>query len=324
MSKKKKIVCFGGGNLVPSVILQSLKKYPVGLISVASMTEGGGSTSQLRKDFNVLPSGDISRHLVALSDAPQWKRDLFYSRFGQEKFPGGHVGHRFGTVLISLAEHFLGDFEKALEFAHDFLEVKKHRAMPATVNKVQLMAELENGKIIEGEDEIDVPKKHRAELKIKRVFLKPGAKIFPPVKMAIIKADMIVLGPGDFYSSTIPCLLPKGIKEAFKKSKAKKVFICNTITKLGETKDFSVFDFVREVEKYIGVPLDFVVYHKDKIEQERIKEYKKVNSLALNLVKIDEDLPGDKFIGDCLLLKSDSLNFDSKKLAKIIFNLCRL
>lgn len=324
MSKKKKIVCFGGGNLVPKVILQPLRKYPVELISVTSMTEGGGSTNQLSRDFNVLPSGDISRHLVALSDAPQWKRDLFYSRFGQEKFPGGHIGHRFGTVFISLSEHFLGNFEKALEFAHNFLEVKRYRALPATVNKVQLMAELENGKIIEGEDEIDVPKKHRAELKIKKVFLRPRAKIFPAVRSAIIEADMIVLGPGDFYSSTIPCLLPQGIKEAFKRSKAKKVFICNTITKLGETKDFSVLDFVREVERYIGVPLDFVVYHKDKIDQKKIREYKKINPLALSPVKIDEGLSGKKFIGECLLSKSDSLDFDSEKLAKIIFNLCKL
>jgi uncharacterized cofD-like protein len=321
--RKQRIVCFGGGNLVPKVILEPLKRYPVEITAVTSMTEGGGSTGQLRNDFNVLPSGDISRHLVALSGAPRWKRDLFYSRFGREKFSGGHVGHRFGTVFISLAEHFLGSFEKALRFAHEFLEVKEHKALPATTNNVQLMAELENGKIIEGEDEIDVPKKHKPGLKIRKVFLKPKARIFPPVRSAIIGADLIVLGPGDFYSSTIPCLLPHGIKTAFKKSKAKKVFICNTITKLGETNGFSVLDFVGEVEKYIGVPLDFVVYHRNGISQKEIGKYKRINRSALKPVRVDRGLSGRKFIGENLLLKTGSLDFNSDKLAKIIFNLCK-
>jgi uncharacterized cofD-like protein len=321
--RRRRIVCFGGGNLVPKVILEPLKRYPVEITAVTSMTEGGGSTGQLRNDFNVLPSGDISRHLVALSGAPRWKRDLFYSRFGREKFSGGHIGHRFGTVFISLVEHFLGSFEKALRFAHEFLEVKEHRALPATTNKVQLMAELENGEIIEGEDEIDIPKKHKSGLRIRKVFLEPKARIFPPVRSAIIGADLIVLGPGDFYSSTIPCLLPYGIKAAFRESKAKKVFICNTITKLGETNGFSVLDFVGEIENYIGVSLDFVVYHKNGISRKDIEKYKRINRLALKPVRVDKGLSGRKFIGENLLLKTGALDFNSDKLAKIIFNLCK-
>lgn len=319
----KKIVCFGGGNVVPKVILEPLKKYPVEITSMTSMAESGGSTGQLRKDFNVLPSGDISRHLVALSDAPEWKKNLFSSRFGREKFPGGHIGHRFGTVFISLSERFLGKFEKALEAASDFLEVKKHKALPATIAKVQLMAELENGKIIEGEDEIDFPKKHNPKLRIKRLFLKPKAKIFPPARSAIIAADLIVLGPGDLYSSTIPCLLPQGTKIALKKSKAKKVFICNTLTKLGETANFSIMDFVNEVEKYLGCSLNFVIYHKNRISPEKIREYKKINPLVSGAVRIDKELSSPKFIGENLLARYGLLTYNSKKLAKIIFNLCK-
>jgi len=323
MSKKlKKVVCFGGGNLVPKVLLEPLKTYPVKITSVTSMTESGGSTGQLRKDFNVLPAGDISRHIVGLSEAPLWKRELFYLRFGEEKFVGGHVGHRFGTVFISLLEYVLGDFEKALKIAHDFLEVKNHKALPATIDKVQLMAELANGRIIEGEDEIDMPKKHNPKIKIKKVFLKPKAKIFSPVKSAIIEADLITFGPGDFYSSIIPCLLPEGMKQSFKKSKAKKVFIGSTMTKLGETHNFSMSDFVREIEKYIGCPLDFVIYHKGSVNRTKIREYKKINPLVSGLVRIDENLPQDKFIGEYIIMKSGKLAYDSKKLAKIIFKLC--
>jgi len=314
----KKIVCFGGGNLVPKVILEPLKKYPVKITSVTSMTENGGSTGQLRRDLDILPAGDISRHLLGLSGAPLWKKKLFYLRFGKEKFPGGHIGHRFGTVFISLMEYVLGDFVGALKIAHDFLEVKNHQALPATVNKVRLMAELENGKIIEGEDEIDVPKRHNPRLKIKKIFLRPRAKIFPPTRKAIIEADLITLGPGDLYSSTIPCLLPEGMKEALKKTKAKKLFICNTMTKLGETQGFSLGDFTNEVEKYMRRPLDFVIYNNAVPSKAGMKNYKKEHREILGIVKVNKNLNKKKFIGKDLLLKSDLIEYDPKKVVKII------
>jgi len=324
MSKKlKKVVCFGGGNMVPKVILEPFKEYPVRIVSITSMTENGGSTGQLRKDFGVLPAGDISRHLIALSEAPQWKRKLFYLRFGKEKFPGGHTGHRFGTVFISLMEYVLGSFEKALRLAHDFMEVKTHKALPVTVNRVQLMAKLENGKIIAGEDEIDVPKRHNPKLKIKKVFLKPKGKIFSETKKAIIEANLITLGPGDFYSSIIPCLLPTGMKTVLRKSKAKKLFICNTMTKLGETHNFSILDFAKKTEKYMGCPLDFVIYHNGGLDKRRVKEYKKINPLISGLVKIDENLPETKFIGEDIVTKSGPLTYDSKKITKIIWKICK-
>lgn len=325
MSKKtKKVVCFGGGNLVPKVILEPLKRYAFQISSITSMTDNGGSSGQLRKDFNVLPSGDISRHLISLSDASKWKKDLFGRRFGKEKFPGGHVGHRFGTVFISLAEYLLGDPEKAIGAARDFLEIKKHEVLPATIGKTQLMAQLENGKIIEGEDEIDVPKKHNPRLKIKKVFLKPKAKIFPKAKKAIIEADLIILGPGDFYSSLIPCFLSNGMKKAFSRTKAKKVFICNTMTKIGESNGFSVLDFVKEVEKYIGCSLDYVLFHNGTIDREKIKKYRKIMPLVFGLTRINNDLPKGKFIGRDFLAKKELPEYDSKKLIKTIINLCKL
>ncbi len=330
MSKKtKKIVCFGGGNTVPQLLMSEFKKYPVEITGVTSMVDNGGSAGQLREDFNILPSGDIRRHILALSDAPEWKKKLWKFRFGREKFPGGHKGHNFANVFIGGLEYFLQDYQKALKIVHDFMEVKKqYRALPATIDKVQLIAELENGQIVEGEDEIDVPKKHNPKLKIKKVFLKPKGKIFPETKKAIIKADLITLGPGDLYSSTIPCLLSKGTKEAIKKSRAKKVFICNAMTKLGETNNFSALDFTKEIEKYLGCPLDFVIYNTEIPDPKRVKDYKRKEPLILDLVKIDPSINSGqdkkKFIGKDLLTSSGSIVHDSKKLAKIIFSLCKL
>ncbi len=325
MSKKvKKIVCLGGGNAVPKLIIEPLKKYPVKITGVTSMVDNGGSAGQLREDFGVLPPGDIRRHIIALSDAPDWKKELLKFRFGREIFAGGHKGHNFANVFIGGLEYILKDYRKVLKIMHDFMKIKKkHQALPATIDKVQILAVLENGKIIEGEDEIDVPQKHNPKLKIKKVYLKPKGKIFSPVKKAVIKADLITLGPGDLYSSTIPCLLPNGMKETFKKSKAKKVFICNAMTKLGETNNFSVLDFTKEIEKYMGCQLDFVFYNTEIPDKNRIKKYKKEESLILNLVKIDKNLDKKKFIGKNLLIKSGPVIYDPTKVVKTILNLCR-
>ena len=324
IERRQKVVCFGGGSALPKVVLEPLKKRQVDITSVTSMLENGGSTGQLRKDFNILPPGDISRHLVALSDASHWKRDLFLFRFGNEKFPGGHKGHRFGTVFIAGLEYFLKDFKEALKVAHDFLEIKKHKALPATIERVHAWATLENGKSIKGEDEIDVPKLHDGNLKIKHIYLKPMAPAYPLVLESIKKADFLIFGPGDLYSSIIPCFLPKGIKAAIKKSKAKKIFLCNLMTKFGETNNFSILDFTIEIEKYIGCKLDFVIYNTNIPTKERIRIFKKQDKSALYPVMINEGLNFKKFIGNDLLVKSGPILHDPQKTIKILVKLCKL
>jgi len=324
MSKLKKVVCFGGGNAVPKLMAE-LKKYPIRIVGVTSMVDNGGSSGQLRRDFNVLPPGDIRRHILALSDAPKWKKELWNFRFGHEEFEGGHKGHSFGNVFIAGLEYVLKDYRKVLKIVHEFMEVRNHKALPATIDKVQLMAELENGEIIEGEDEIDVPKFHNPNLRIKRVFLKPEAKIFPETKKEILEANLITFGPGDLYSSIIPCLLPKGMKEALKKSKAKKVLIVNPMTKLGETNNFSVLDFVNEVEKYVGCSLDYVIYNTKIPDRKRVEEYRKEEPSLLDLVKINPELKSHiykkKFIGRNILIKSGPIVYDFRKIAKILIKL---
>ncbi len=319
--KNKKIVCFGGGNVVPNLIMAELKKYPVKITGITSMVDNGGSTGQLRCDFDILPPGDIRRHILALSDAPKWKKELWKFRFGREEFEGGHKGHNFANVFIGGLEYILKDYSEVLKIIHEFLEVKNHQALPATIDKIQLYAELENGKIIKGEDEIDVPKKHNPKLKIKKVFLKPKAKVFPAAKKAVIEADLILFGPGDIYSSIICCLLPEGMKKALQKTKAKKILIVNAMNKFGETNDFSVLDFTREVEKYTGCLLDHAIYNTEVPNKRRIKKYKREEPLILDLVDIDKNLDKKKFIGKKLLQKEGEIVYNSKKIVKEILNL---
>jgi len=316
----KKIVCFGGGNAMTKAVLEPLKKYPVGISSITSMTDNGGSTGQLRQDFGILPPGDIRRHILALSNAPEWKKKLWTFRFGNDVFACGRKGHNFANVFLAGLEVSLKDYEKVLDVAHEFMEVKG-RALPATIEHTQLCAELLNGAIIEGESEIDIPKKHDPSVKIKRVFIKPKAKAYPPAVAAIKDADVIVIGPGDLYSSSIPCFLAEGMREAFKKSKAKKILVCNLMTKNGETNGFSVADFAKETEKYIGCALDAVIYNSEIPSKARIEENKKTDPLVIEPVKIDAGLDNRKFIGKNVITNKGSIVHDAEKLGKLIYSL---
>ncbi|MCK5123194.1 MAG: YvcK family protein, partial [Candidatus Pacebacteria bacterium] len=126
---------------------------------------------------------------------------------------------------------------------------------------------------------------------------------------------------GDLYSSTIPCLLMGGMKEAFKKTKAKKVLVCNAMTKHGETNNFSVSDFASEMEKYMDCPLDFIIYNAEIPSKERVDEYKKEELGILDLVKTDKGLDDKKFISSNILINDGPIVYDPEKLVKLIMSL---
>ena len=321
MKKNKKIVCFGGGSAMPTVVLAPLKKYPVAITAIAAMLESGGSSGQLRMDFGVLPMGDVRRQILALRQAPEWKKKLFKFRPGREVFDDGHEGHVFGNIFLSGLEYIFKDVKKVLKVAQEFMEVKG-KVLPATIEKGHLCAILENGETIFGEDEIDVPRKHNPNLKIKEIFTNLKVKAFPETLTEIKRADLIIIGPGDLYSSLIPCFLPEGMKETLKRTRAKKVFICNIMTKLGETNNFTVSDFVNETEKYLGSPLDFIIYNTKKPSAKRLADYKKEHPELLDIVKFDKKLIlNKKFIGNNLLTPSEPINHNPEKIAKIILSL---
>jgi len=320
MKKKKKIVCFGGGVAMPNLILEPLKDFDLDLVSITSMVDNGGSTGALRREFNILPPGDIRRHLLALSEAEDWKKKLWNFRFAKDiEISPNHFGHNFGNVFIGGLEYLLGDFEKALEIAHQFLKVKG-KCLPATLDKVQLIAELEDGSLVEGEDEIDVGQNHNRYLKIKKVYLKPKGKAYQKAVEEIKKANFIIIGPGDFYSSLIPCFLPEGMREAMVESPAKKIFICPALTKLGETQGYSIKDFAEKTEEYIGTSLDFVIYNNNIPGKERLEKYKEEmkKNFLLEPPLINENLDKNKFIGEDLLLNEGEIKYDKEKLLSVL------
>ena len=317
MKKNKKIVCLGGGNAMPTTVLLGLKKYPVKLSAICAMLDSGGSAGRLRKDYKIVSPGDIRRSFIALANTSPVIEELFNYRFQT----GELKGHNFANLLITALELSSKNYKETITGLNKLLNVK-HEVLPVTLDKSNLYATLENGKTIVGETNIDMPK-HNGNLKIKKVFLKPKAKAYPKSLVAIKEADLIIIGPGDLYSSIAQILLTEGISSAIQKSKAKKVYVCNAMTKYGETNNFTLLDFTREVEKLLGDDLDYVIYNDFFPSKERIGNYKKQHPELLELVKADESLPKRKFIGKNLLSSSGAIVHDTNKLAKTIFGLCK-
>jgi uncharacterized cofD-like protein len=264
----KKVVTIGGGTGTFTV-LSGLKKYPLELTAIIAMTDDGGSTGRLRDEYGVLPPGDLRQALVALADEGTVMRELFHHRFAS----GSLEGHSFGSILISTLEQITGNLDKALDVASSILNIRG-RVVPVTLNKVRLMTELKNGKIIEGETHLD-DYQLVSRFGIKRIYLKPAAKANPKALLAIREADLIVFGPGDLYTSIIPNLLVNGMGDAVRKSKAKKIFVANLMNKHGHTDGFSVVDYVREISRVVGAKkvFDFVIYNTKQPSQALVRKY---------------------------------------------------
>jgi len=275
----KKVVTIGGGSGTYAMHT-GLKKYVENIAAIVTMVDNGGSTGVLRDEMGVLPPGDVRKCLVALSQGNGAMRKLFTYRYRS----GQLAGHSFGNLFISTLEKITGSFEEAVKEAGKILSVSG-RVVPVTLDKAQLHAKLEDGQVIIGETNIDIPK-HDGRLKIIDLYTKPATKITPLAKRHLGEADLIVIGPGDLYSSIGASLVVKGVVPEIRKAKAKKVYICNLMTKHGETNSFKASDFMTVLEKFLGQGVvDYVICHKKKFSPEIIKKYKKKKS---EQVKIDD------------------------------------
>ncbi len=305
---------------MPKVVLTQLKTCEMLMItSITSMVDNGGSTGILRKSMDVYPPGDIRRHILALSEAEEWKKKLWDLRFDKKIFGSSSINHNFGNLFMAGLEQILGDFEKVLEVIHEFMEVKG-RCIPATLDKVQLCAKLENGSVIVGEDEIDVPKRHDGRMRITKIWLEPRAKAYPPVIDAIKNADYIIVGPGDIYSSIICCFLPEGISEAIETSSAKKIFLAPLMRKYGETLNMNLEDVVKEVEKYMGERFDHIIYNTRMPAEARVLEHRRIEPLHVEPLKPSGGLDS-RFIGADLITRNGPVFHDPAKTRSVLFRL---
>lgn len=331
--KRKKIVCLGGGTGV-SMVLSGLKKFPVDLDAIVTMFDSGGSSGKLRKELGILPLGDVRQCLIALSNESNLT-PLFYYRFRKKTLKG----HNFGNLLIAVAIEATGNLDKAIEKIAKILNTKG-KVVPVTLDQADITAILKNNKKIKEEEKI-INCSSISKVGIRKLFLEPKAKANPKTISAIKKADLIIIAPGKFYTSILPIFLVKGISEAVQKSRAKKVFICNLMTQVGNTDNFSVKDFLIILEKYLGKDvIDYVIFNTGRLSAGQIKDVRKEFSGA-DFIKYDKSLLNMKnFIGgdfidhqiyklnpaDILVRganKRTMVLHQPDKLAKIILKICR-
>ncbi len=291
--RKKNIVVIGGGTGTFTA-LTGLKKYPVNLTAIVAMSDSGGSTGILRDELGVLPPGDVMRCLVALSSSTKIMRTLMDYRFDSGKL----TGHKFGNLLLSALEKITGSFDRAVATAGEILRIDG-TVVPVTLDPVNLMAKV-GGKIIKGEETIQMTKLNGS---LEHLWLQPMGRANPKALASIREADAVVIGPGNFYASLVPNLLVRKIPEAIRKSKAKKIFICNLMTKKEHTKDFGVIEYTAMLEKYLGGTVDAIIYNNKMPAPELLKKYAREGDALTSWRKLPK---GHTMIGADLLSKRQS------------------
>jgi uncharacterized cofD-like protein len=328
--KKTRIVVIGGGTgtfTVLSGLREHRKEYNLDLSAVVSMADDGGSTGLLRDEIGVLPPGDIRQCLVALSTSGSLMRELMNYRFESGKL----LGFNFGNLLLSSLEKVTGNFGLAVEKTSEILRCEG-RVIPVTLSHVSLEVRLRNGDKITGQHRI----LHSNILDLARIYLKPKPKVNPSAVKAIMEADLIVIGPGEFYTSLIPNLLVPGIPESLCKTKAKLLYVANLMQRKTHTKELSAEGFASLIEKFIGTKLDYVIYNSKKAPSSLIRRYGREGEIPVDInVEKMSDALGISYIGGDLLNRKiylpkkgeiivrNLIRHNPKKLAKLILSILK-
>ncbi|MGB9856715.1 MAG: gluconeogenesis factor YvcK family protein [Dictyoglomaceae bacterium] len=305
------ITVIGGGTGL-STILRGLKKYPLRLSAIVTVSDDGGSSGRLSKDLDVLPPGDIRNCLVALADEEALMTKLFQYRFNN----GDLKGHSFGNIFLVAMSSILGDFLLGVKEASKVLAIKG-QVFPSTLCKVKLKAIFDNGVEIIGETAISSYKEGRIK-KLSLISSSP-IKATPEAVEALRNSDLIIIGPGSLFTSILPNLLIDEIKNAIKEARVPKIYICNVMTQPHETTGFSASDHLSAIVDHLGfVPVNYVIVNTQLPKEELLEKYR--NSGA-DIVKPDlENFKrfNVKVLAGHFISESDLVRHDADKLARFI------
>jgi uncharacterized cofD-like protein len=319
-----KIVAIGGGTGMSSV-LQGLKHYAhptdpntpaVDITAIVTVTDDGGSSGRLRREFDVLPPGDIRNCMVALSEDSALLSRLFQHRFAAGR---GLKGHSFGNLFLMALTQIMGDFPDAVKASSEVLKIAG-RIYPSTASNVALEATLADGKKVVGETSIS-----RSRDRIRSIHIRPRkVRPLPEALAAIAEADVISFGPGSLFTSVIPNLLVEGIPAAIRTSPALKAYFVNLMWQPGETMSFTASDHVRAIHKHAGGKLiDYAVVNVRSITREAKKRYAREAALPVeNDVEALFKL-GVRVLAGNLAEHTDRVRHDSGATAAVLVRLAQ-
>lgn len=324
-----RIVAIGGGTGL-SALLHGLKPFSylrtgaeaasergllVDIAAVVTVTDDGGSSGRLRRDFKVLPPGDIRSCMVALSEDEALLSRLFQYRFATGR---GLRGHSFGNLFLTALTHITGDFAQAVKVSSEVLAISG-RIYPATAANVALEAKLEDGTTVRGETRIS-----RSRSRIRTISLTEKCSPISETLDAIAGADLITLGPGSLFTSVVPNLLVEGIPQAISASPAVKAYIVNLMWQPRETIGFTAADHVATIYEHAGLKLlDYAVLNTRPISDAMLRKY-----AAQHARPVENDVErlrglGVKVIGRDLLQEGEMVRHDPKAVAALALELAR-
>lgn len=317
-----KLVAIGGGTGLSS-LLAGLKAYVAepceelwieSLSAIVTVSDDGGSSGRLREELQMLPPGDIRNCMIALSEDSTLLSRLFRYRFGGS---GDLAGHSFGNLFLAALTEVTGDFVEAVRLSSEVLASKGH-IFPATINDVHLIAELEDGREVQGETQITA-----ARSRIRRLRLVPEQCLPLPEALEAIKAaDVITVGPGSLYTSIVPNLLVQSVADAIGQARATKVFIGNLMTQPGETDGFGFSEHLETIKSYAPqIRFDYAIVNDRAISSAQAELYRADGAFQIML----EGDTGKQVCGDAieivradLLEKGEMVRHDSARLAQIV------
>ncbi len=323
-----RIVAIGGGTGL-SALLHGLKRYssrwaakeaagqfrpPADITAVVTVTDDGGSSGRLRREFSVLPPGDIRNCMVALSEDEALLARLFQYRFARGR---GLKGHSFGNLFLTALTHVTGDFPQAVKVSSEVLAIAG-RIYPSTAENVTLEARLADGSKVEGETRIS-----RSRARIRQVRLRPRTpEPLPETLKAIEQADLISLGPGSLFTSVIPNLLVKGIADTIRRSPAVKAYFVNLMWQPGETMHFTAADHLEAIYAHAGDKLlDYVVVNTRPISEPLRERYARQHAQPVEIDTQRLRGMGVQVLARDLLQEGEKVRHDPEATARVALEL---
>lgn len=326
-NKGIKIVAIGGGTGL-SNMLRGLKSYTSNITAVVTVADDGGSSGRLRESLDIVPPGDIRNCIAALAYDDEVITQLFQYRFDEEA-PKDLQHHSFGNLfLTALVE--LGGSKNMADAVNHACRILKARGtvLPISNEAMHLIAELVDGRIVEGESQIPKANGH-----IKHLYCRePMPDILPAVVEAIAEAEIIIIGPGSLYTSILPNLIVPKLTDAIAKSNATKIYVCNVMTQPGETSGYTVSDHVRAIEEHLvstanskkhslNEIIDYVIVNNSMPFKKQLDKYKVDNQFPVELDYSELRDMGLKIFPTNLLQKGNLVRHNPNKLARAVMEI---